>query len=233
MVKSQGNPSTLLFANYRKTFASPPCVGDGIRWNNHVRQAPSWLEPSGLTRKSWTHLWSWLSARTRLLPMSRGRKSMRLHLICNVSRSIAWATQAPPEGWRPPLTAAEMEAARRSRLRFRERGCACVALFAWVCPRATAPPRRRPLKDAWNPGRPGNSGDGWVAGCISVVDNLLADGIVAPRRVLSPCWSWSSACWPIRSKKDACCCACGTLIQLFSWWWALGFFQGAFWSECV
>ena len=58
--------------------------------------------------------------------------------------------QALPEGWRPPLTAAEMEAARRSQLRLRERASACVALFAWVCLRSTAPPRPRPLKDEWN-----------------------------------------------------------------------------------
>ena len=145
----------------------------GIRSNNHLRQAPSWLEPSGLTRKSWTHLWSWLSARTRLLPMSRGRKSMRLHLICNVSRSIAWATQAPPRGVAPAADGGRNGGSAPFPAQKRERGCACVALFAWVCLRSTAPPRRRPLKDEWSPGRPGDSADGWVAGCTSVVDNLL------------------------------------------------------------
>ena len=58
--------------------------------------------------------------------------------------------QAPPDGRRPPLTAAELEAAHRSWLRFRERACACVALFARVCLRSTAAPRPPPLQDEWH-----------------------------------------------------------------------------------
>ena len=93
-------------------------------------------------------------------------------------------------------------AAHRSRLKFRERACACVALFlgfAWGRQLHRDLVRLR-MSGTWTAG---DSVDG-----VSIRLHqhsgycaLLPMGFVAPRRVQSLCWSWSSAGWPTRSRK--------------------------------